>query len=147
MLPGCDLILDDEKFFTLTGDTVIGNRFFYSTDPTTVSADIRFRKKKKFEPKIMVWVVMSSNGVSDVYVYKSKQAIRQDTYLNQCINKRLLAFIDKYHQNGNYLFWPDLASAHYSKSVQERLNEKNVAFIIRKDNSPSVLQARPIEKF
>ena len=62
-LPDCDLMLDDEKLFTLTGDNVIGNRFFDSTDPTAASADIKFRKKKKFEPKIMVWMAMSSNGV------------------------------------------------------------------------------------
>ena len=54
LLLGCDLILDDEKFFTLTEDNVIGSRFFYCTDPTAAPADIKFRKKKKFEPKIMV---------------------------------------------------------------------------------------------
>ena len=51
-------------------------------------------------------------------------------------------FIDKYHQHGNDLFWP---SPHYSKSAQERFNEKNVPFVIRKDNSSNVQQARPIE--
>ena len=138
MLPDCDLILDDEKSFTLTGDNVIGNRFFYSTDPTAASTDIKFRKKKIFEPKIIVWMAMSSKGVSDMSAHKSKQSIRRNMYLNQCINKRLLLFIDKYHQSGNYLFWPDLASAHYFKSVQERLKEKNVPFVIRKDNPPNV---------
>ena len=54
LLPGCDLVLDDEKFFTLTGDSVISNRSFYSTDSTTAPADIKFRKKKKLEPKVMV---------------------------------------------------------------------------------------------
>ena len=54
LLPGCDLILDDENFFTLTGDNVISNRSFYSTDSTAVTADIKFRKKKKLEPMIMV---------------------------------------------------------------------------------------------
>ena len=145
LLPGCDLILDDEKFFTLTGDKMIGNRFFYSTDPTGAAADIKFRGRKKFELKIRVWMAISSKSVSDMYVHKSKQTIRQNTYLNQCINKRLLPFIDKYHQNGNYLFWPHLASAHYSKSVQERLNEKNVPFVIRKDNPLNAPQACPIE--
>ncbi|CAF2010649.1 unnamed protein product [Rotaria magnacalcarata] len=94
---------NDEEFFTFTGDNVIGNRFFYSTDLNTAPVDIKFRKKKKFESKIM------------------------------------------YHQNGNYLFWPDLASAHYSKSLQERSNEKSVPFVIREDNPPNVPQARPIE--
>ena len=74
--PGCDLILVDEKVFTLTGDNVIGNRFSYSADPTMVSTDIKLRKKKKFEPKIMVRIAMSANGVSGRYVHKSKQTIR-----------------------------------------------------------------------
>ena len=52
---------------------------------------------------------------------------------------------DKYHQNGNYLFWSDLPSAHYSKSIQARLNEKNVPFVIRKNNPPNVSPVRPIE--
>ena len=54
LLSGCDLILNDEKFFTLTGDNVISNRSFYSTDSTAVTVDIKFRKKKKLEPMIMV---------------------------------------------------------------------------------------------
>ena len=52
--PDCDRILDDEKCFTLTGDNVIGNRFFYSTGLTAAPVDIKFRKKKELEPKIMV---------------------------------------------------------------------------------------------
>ena len=42
-------------------------------------------------------------------------------------------------------FWPDLTNALYSKSVQERLREKNVSFAIRKDNPPNVPKASPIE--
>ena len=80
--------------------------------------------------------------VIHVYVQKSKQTIRRDTFLNQCMKKRLLPFIDKYHQHGNDLLLP---IAHYSKSVQERFNEKNVPFVIRKDNFPNAPQARPIE--
>ena len=38
-----------------------------------------------------------------------------------------------------------LPSAHYSKTVEERLNEKNVPFVICKDNPPTVPQACPIE--
>jgi hypothetical protein len=40
LLSGCDLILDDEKYFTLSGKNVSGNRLFYSTDPATTPADI-----------------------------------------------------------------------------------------------------------
>ena len=103
LLSGCDVILDDEKYFKLSGNNVGGNAFFYSTDPVTSPPNIKFQKRKKFEPKLMIWMAMSSKGVSDVYIHRSKQAVLQTTYLKECINKRLLPFIEKYHQDGNCL--------------------------------------------
>ena len=111
LLNECDLIMDDEKYFKLTGNNVIGNRYFYSTDRATAPPKVKFQCKTKFEAKVMIWMVMSSKGTSDIYVHKSIQAVNQDTYLKECINKRLLPFIAKYHSNGNYLFWPDLAQS------------------------------------
>ena len=93
----------------------------------------------------MIWMGMSSKGTSDIYVHKSIQAVNQETYLKECINKRLLPFIAKYHSNGNYLFWPDLAKAHYSNIVQQCLTEKNLPFVSRVNNPPNVPQARPTE--
>ena len=65
--------------------------------------------------------------------------------MKECINKRLLPFIAKFHSNGNYLFWHDLAKAHYSNIVQQCLTEKNIPFVSRVDNPPNVSQGRPIE--
>lgn len=146
LLDESDLIIDDEKYFKLSGNNVIGNRYYYSMNPATTPPNIKFQKKAKFEPKVMIWMAMSSKGISNFYVHKSKQGVDQGTYLKECINKRLIPFIDKYHSDGNYLFWPDLASSHYSKVVQQRLNEKNIPFISRADNPPNVPQARPIER-
>ncbi|CAF2038450.1 unnamed protein product [Rotaria magnacalcarata] len=65
---------------------------------------------------------------------------------NRCgLSQRKLGRRFGYHHNGNYLFWPDLASAHYSNLVKERLHEKNVPFVARQDNPPNVPQARLIE--
>ena len=94
LLNGCDLTLDDEKYFKLSGDNIGDNRFFYSTDPATAPPNIKFPKKQKFEAKIMIWMAISSKDVSDVYVHRSKQAIRQTTYLDECINKRTLPSIE-----------------------------------------------------
>ena len=49
LLNGCDLILDDEKYFKLSGSNVCGNRFFYSTDPAAAPPSIpasSFKRKK-----------------------------------------------------------------------------------------------------
>ena len=140
-----DLIIDDEKFFKLSGNNVLGNRYFYSTDPSVAPPNIRFQQKTQFESKVMVWMAISTKGVSNVYVHRGKQAVDQKIYLKECINRRLLPFVDKYHSNRNILFWPDLARSHYSNIVQQRLNEKNIPYVSLVDNPPNVPQARPIE--
>jgi transposase len=146
LLDGCDVIIDDEKYFKLSGNNVVGNRYYYSTNPTTAPPNIKLHKKAKFEPKVMIWMAMSSKGISDIYVHNSKQGFDQQMYLKECISKRLLPFIDGHHSDGNYLFWPDLASTHYSNVVQKHFNDKNVPFISRADNPPNTPQARPIER-
>ena len=137
--------MDDEKYFKLTEKEVIGNRYFYSADPATAPPKVKFQCKTEYEAKAMIWMSMSSKGTSDIYVYKSIQAVNQETYLKECINKRLLIFIAKYHSNGNCLFWSDLTKAHYSNIVQQCLTEKTIPFVSRVDNPPNVPQVRQIE--
>ena len=145
ILNGCDIILDDEKYFGLSGDNVQCNQRFYTTDPSTTPSDIKYKKKKKFAPKLLIWMAISSKGVSNVYVHKSKQAITTDIYLNECINKRLLLFIEKHYKRNNYIFWTVKASAHYAGVVIERLRTKNINVVTKSNNPPNVPQARPIE--
>ena len=45
------------------------------------------RPSSNVKPKMMIWMDMSSKGASD---HKSKQAVNQETYLKECIDKRLL---------------------------------------------------------
>ena len=144
ILNGCDIILDDEKYFGLYGDNVQCNQRFYTTDPSTTPSDIKY-KKKKYAPKLLIWMAMSSKGVPNVYVHKSKQAITTDIYLNECINKRLLPFIEEHYKRNNYIFWPDKASAHYAGVVIERLPTKNINVVTKSSNPSNVPQARPIE--
>ena len=82
-----DLFTDDEKYFKLTENNVVGNLYFYSTDPATASVKVIFECKSKFEPKMMIWMGMSSKGASN---HESRQTINQETYLKECIDKRLL---------------------------------------------------------
>ena len=131
ILNACDIILDDEKYFGLSGDNVQCNQRFYTTDPSTTHSDIKYKKKKKFAAKLLIWMDMSSKVVSNVYVHKSKQAITTDIYLNECINKRLLPFIEKHYQRKNYIFWPDKDSAHYASVVIERFRTKNINVVTK----------------
>jgi hypothetical protein len=142
--PNVQLILDDEKYFTLGGNSS-SNRQYYTTDPKTTPPNVKFKKKKKYEEHLLVWMAVSSKGISSIYTHRSKLAINQGPYLNECLRKRLLPFINKHHQNDNILFWPDLASSHYSNQVQQFLQTNNVNYVRRHQNPPNVPQARPIE--
>ena len=51
-----------------------------------------------------------------------------------------------HHSDFNYLFWSDLASAHYSKATIAWMDE-NLYFVDKGSNPPNVPQARPIENF
>ena len=70
LLNDYDLIIDDEKFFKLSGNNALGNRYFYSTDPSAAPPNIRFQQKTKFESKVMVWMAIPAKGVSNVYVHQ-----------------------------------------------------------------------------
>ena len=143
ILNACDIILDDEKYFGLSGDNVQCNQRFYTTDPSITPSDIKYKKKKKkFAAKPLIWMGMSSKGVSNVYV---QQAITTDIYLNECINKRLLPFIEKHYQRNNYIFCPDKGSAHYAGVVIERLRTKNIN-VVTKSNL-RLGQSRPYGVF
>ena len=60
--------------------------------------------------------------------------------------KRLLPFIQNTHPDDKYVFWPNKASAHYSKLIASWLNE-NVKYANKADNPLSVPQARQIKNF
>jgi hypothetical protein len=62
------------------------------------------------------------------------------------LEKRLLPFINEYHQDHNYIFWPDLASAHFAATTVAWMDQ-NVNYVPKRLNPPNVPQARPIEKF
>jgi hypothetical protein len=146
-LQGKACIIDDESYFTLTHGTINGNDNFYSSDVNRTSASTKYRTASKYEAKIMVWVCISEKGISSPYYLPSGLAINQVNYLHECIEKRLVPFINQHHSDGEYLFWPDLAGAHYANSVLDYLDRENINYVRKQDNPPNVPEARPVEDF
>lgn len=142
-----DVILDDEKYFSFAWNNGEQNSGFYTDNIGDTTDSIRFAAKAKFEPKILVWAAISSKGISQLYLQDSKApAIRSDTYIKNCLTK-LIKFIKTKHSDGNYIFWPDLASSHYAKNTLEWLTSKNVKYVPKCANPPNIPKARPIEDF
>jgi hypothetical protein len=140
-------IMDDESYFTLNHANINGNNIFYTSNINNASSSIKFQPTAKFQKKLLVWICFSENGISKPFFLPSGLAINQKVYLEDCIKKKLIPFIEQNHQDGNYLFWPDLASSHYANSVISYLNQKSIKFVDKKDNPANLPECRPIENF
>ncbi|XP_065674162.1 uncharacterized protein LOC136091102 [Hydra vulgaris] len=141
------LVINDEKYFCFAGDNMPGNSGYYTNNKKTCSESVRFIGKEKFPKKLLMWIAISDRGMSEPLFRTSKAvANNSSVYNNECLEKRLLPFIHKYHGDFNYLFWPDLARSHYSK---DSLNWKDqyVYYVDKESNPPNVPQALPIENF
>lgn len=142
-----EFVLDDESYFTLSHSDKNSNAGFWSSDVSSAPNNVKFKVQAKFEKKVLVWMAISPRGISQPFIAPSGLAINQEIYLNECLAKRLLPFIEKHHADGNYVFWPDLASSHYATVVTDYLTAKKVVFVEKKDNPACVPELRPIEHF
>lgn len=139
------IIMDDETYVPTNVDQIPGKRFYNCKDKSNVDNAVRFKSKEKFFDKFLVWQAIDSLGnVSEPFV--TKGTMNADTY--RCvIELYLIPFIDKFHDRKNVLFWPDMATCHYAKSVTDYLDSQGIEYVKKSDNTPNLPQARPIEKF
>ena len=144
---GFQWILDDESYFTLSHSSLSGNSFFYSTDVAKSPPNVRYVKKTKYEKKLLVWVAISSKGISEIFMLPSGQAVNQHIYKEECLQRRLIPFINKHHQEDEFIFWPDLASSHYAETVCDFMIESKINFVEKYENPANLPECRPIEQF
>lgn len=143
--PDTVLVLDDETWVINDPTQVPGRDFFHSRNPAQVSVEQRIKPKEKHPEKFLVWQAVDECGhLSKPYV--SKGTMTAEKYRVECLVKRLIPFIRKYHPKKNVLFWPDMARVHYSVAIRKLLSGEKIDFVDWKENAPAVPQARPIEK-
>ena len=78
-----EFVMDDESYFTLSNTTLTGNNTYYSSDRRLTPADVSYWEKAKFEEKLLLWIVVSSKGIGQIYIALSKQAF---TWKNSSTN-------------------------------------------------------------
>ncbi|XP_050516839.1 uncharacterized protein LOC126891656 [Diabrotica virgifera virgifera] len=140
--------MDDGKYFTLSNSEMKGNDGFYTNDYENVPDEIKFKSKKKFEDKILVWCAISEAGfISQPYIGVVRgEALNANIYIQRCLSK-LLQFVNTHHANDQIVFWPDLALCHYARITRDWYETNNITFVPKADNPPNLPQARPIEEF
>ena len=120
---------------------------FYATDKQKTPSNVKHKFKHKFEAKMKLYIVVSSKRISKHFIQKSGLAVSQNTYVKSFLNKILFPFLKKYHNDGNYVFWSDKSTSHYSKKAIQFLEHENVHFVPKNKTSINLTQCRPIEDF
>jgi len=141
-----DIIFDDESYFQFD-DHHNGQQYYLAKKRLDADENMVFKYQKKFEKKVLVWIAISKKGCSEPYFAPSNLAIKSSTYIKNCIEDRLVPFIRKNYPHGRYIFWPDLASAHYAKDTVSKMDELGINYLPKSKNPPNVPQLRPIERF
>ncbi len=80
-------------------------------------------------------------------ILPSGNLVDQDVYLEQMIKQRLVPFINRQYKSDRYVFWPDLAPAHYARKVTSYLTEKKINFVSRVMSPANLPKTRSIEDF
>ena len=138
------MTINDESYFTLSHTTLSGNNRFYSSNVCKTPNLIKNKYVTKFEPKILVYLAITHQGMSRPIFFRTGLAVNQNVYKEKCFKQSLIPFIREKYRHRPYVFWPDLASSHYANSVQNYLlNEKVIVpKIVNQVNRPEVC-ARP----
>ena len=143
-----DIVLDDESWFTPDGSGLPGNTGYYSTDPTKTPHEVKFKTEAKYQPfKIMLWVVIGPKGIGDIFIKPPKDTFDGDMYRTKCLPK-VCKYLDfHYGSRTDAIFWPDLATSHYSNKSQEHMKSLGLNFVPKSQNPPACPQIRPVENF
>ena len=92
-------------------------------------------------------MAISLSGMSKHYIVPSGQAVNETVYIEKCLKARLVPYINSLQKNGDVIFWPDLASAHYSKNTLSFLESENIEIVPKVFNPANAPEVRPIEDF
>ena len=129
--------MDDESYFTILHYELSGNDAYYTDNFEKIPNNVKYAGKTKFEPKMLVWLVISSKGIpAPVIRPRGAKPINADIYIDQCLPK-LKQIIERKHTQDEIMFWPDLARSHYAKKTLHWLTEQNIPYSLNLNQSKS----------
>ena len=89
-----DFVIDDEKYFGLSGFQMSANRGYYTSDLSRTPMAVKTYAKKKFEPKVMLWIAMSPKGMSTpVFTSGKSMVVTARPYIDNCLEPHLVLTI------------------------------------------------------
>lgn len=140
---GC-IIQDDETYLKADFNQMPGQEFYSKRVGKTVVDNFKSKFVDKFAKKHLVWQAICTCGLrSTAYVVTG--TLKSDEYIKECLEKRLLPLYRQH--NVPPLFWPDLASIHYSRDAISWYEANQVAYVPKHRNPPNTPELRPIERY
>ena len=94
-----------------------------------------------------MYIAFSPKGTSKLLFFQNGLAVNQYVYRDECLTKSLVPFLRKHHSDGRFVFWPDLASPRYAKTVLEFLQAENVPFVPKSINPSQRAKSSPNRRF
>ncbi|KAG9508951.1 Myosin-M heavy chain, partial [Fragariocoptes setiger] len=132
------LIMDDETYCYQDPSQIPGPSFVNAMPGVNIEPRHEFIALGKFEKKYGVWQALSLTGLAPPAVVIDK-TMNAEKYLNLCIKPVLLPWMKQNFDLRDCIFWPDMATYHYTS--------QNVEFIYKDENAPNLPQCRPIETY
>lgn len=142
-LEGC-FIMDDETYVKVDQGQCPGQKFYVANERLNVHSKYEYIKLDKYGKKMLIWQAICTCGLKS-QPYVTSSTLTTDLYIKECLTKRLLPFIRRH--DSSTLFWPDLATCHYSRRTIAWYEENNVAFVPKEMNPPNSPNFRPIERY
>ena len=139
--------MNDESYFTKTHYTINGNEKFYSDNIDFAPANVKLRRKHKYEKKLLVWIAMSARGISEPFIMASGNAVDQFLCRDNYLAPRLLPFIKINHSDRNGIFWSNHADFRYAEHHLDFLCENLIHYVKKVENPANLPEVRHIEDF
>lgn len=138
------VVMDDETYVLEDFKQLPGLAFYTAMARNATPEYFRMKKLSKFPKKYLVWQAICSCGRKS-QPFITTGTINKDVYEKECLQKRLLPFIRSHSDDP--LFWPDLASCHYAKTVMDWYQANGIKIVPKTANPPNCPELRPIEQY
>lgn len=142
------IVMDDESYVYVDPDENpcnTGFKFVKGELDSVPDAD-RFKKKNNYSEKFMVWQAISEDGIA-TRPFITSGTMKGAQYREECLEKILIPWLKENYGTEKVLFWNDMSTAHYEKSVLRYLESEGIEFLKWNENAPKLPQARPIERY
>ena len=136
--------MDDETYVKMDFKQIPGQKFYVASKRLNVANKFKYIKVDKYAKKMLIWQAICSCGLKS-RAFVTSQTLNSNIYVTECLQKRLLPFIKQH--NKPVIFWPDLASCHYSRATINWYETNGVSVVPKDVNPPNCPNFRPIENF